>query len=116
MWTCALAAAQIAVAAAHSWVALLAAIVVYGMSAGLFSVAVVSTLQLQTADDMRGRVMAWYSICFLGSSPVGGPAFGALAGWLGVAGALRVEASVCAAVALAAVVVRHVMRRSGRVA
>lgn len=57
--------------------------------------------------------MAVYSICFLGSSPIGGPSFGALAAWLGVSGALRVEASVCAAVALASIVVWRAMHLLG---
>jgi MFS family permease len=115
VWTCALATTQMAVAAAHSLVLLLAATFAYGLSAGLFSVTVISTLQLQAAEDMRGRVMALYSICFLGSSPVGGPAFGALAEWIGVSGALRVEASICALVALVASIVWQTTRRSGRV-
>lgn len=115
VWTCALAAAQLSVAAAHSLVPVLLATFAYGVSAGLFSVTVISTLQLQAAEDMRGRVMALYSICFLGSSPVGGPTFGALAAWLGVSGALRVEASACALVALAAGIVWQITRRSRRV-
>jgi MFS family permease len=115
VWTCALAVTQIAVAAVHGLWPLLCATFVYGMSAGLFSVTVISTLQLQTLEAMRGRVMALYSICFLGSSPLGGPAFGALAGWIGVAGALRVTASLCAIVALAAIIVWRAMRRLGPV-
>lgn len=116
MWTCALAVTQMAVAALHEQLPLLVAIFTYGVSAGLFSVTVISTLQLYTVEDMRGRVMAVYSICSLGSSPVGGPAFGALAGWIGVSGALRVGASICAVVALATVIVWQVKRRHGRVA
>jgi MFS family permease len=116
MWTCALAATQMAVATLHELVPLLAAVFAYGVSAGLFSVTVISTLQLHTVEDMRGRVMALYSICFLGSSPVGGPAFGALAGWIGVSGALRVAASICAVVALTTVIVWQATRRFGRVA
>jgi MFS family permease len=100
-----------AVAAAHNLVPLVVTIFAYGMSAGLFSVSVISTLQSRTVEDMRGRVMALYSICFLGSSPVGGPAFGALAGWIGVSGALRIEGSVCAVVALAAMIVWKATQR-----
>ncbi|MEA2475915.1 MAG: hypothetical protein QOC87_114 [Actinomycetota bacterium] len=37
-----------------------------------------STLQLNSSDSMRGRVMALYSIVFLGSTPIGGP----LVGWI----------------------------------
>jgi hypothetical protein len=65
----------------------------------------ISTLQLQTIDEMRGRVMALYSICFLGSSPLGGPVFGALASSIGISGALRVTASICAVAAFVGVVV-----------
>jgi MFS family permease len=35
-----------------------------------------STLQLTAADAMRGRVMALYSVVFLGSTPLGGPLAG----------------------------------------
>jgi MFS family permease len=101
----ALAAAQIALAAGHSLTPLLLATFTYGVSAGLFSVTVISTLQLRTAEDMRGRVMALYSVCFLGSSPIGGPAFATLAAGIGVSSALRVSASICAAAALAGAVV-----------
>jgi MFS family permease len=38
-----------------------------------------STLQLTASDAMRGRVMALYSVVFLGSTPIGGP----IAGWVG---------------------------------
>jgi MFS family permease len=37
-----------------------------------------SALQLASEPSMRGRVMALYSVVFLGSTPIGGP----LAGWL----------------------------------
>ena len=36
------------------------------------------SLQLAVEPEMRGRVMALYSVVFLGSTPIGGP----LAGWL----------------------------------
>jgi MFS family permease len=104
------------VAAAHDLVPLLAATFAYGVSAGLFSVTVISTLQVQAAEHMRGRVMALYSICFLGVSLVSGPAFGALAEWIGVSGALRVAASICTVVVLAGVIVRQATRWFGRAA
>ena len=37
-----------------------------------------TSLQLGSIPAMRGRVMALYSILFLGSTPLGGP----LSGWL----------------------------------
>jgi MFS family permease len=114
--TGALAAAQITVAAAHGLIATLIAIFAYGVSAGLFSVAVISTLQTHTAEDMRGRVMALYSVCFLGSSPIGAPAFGALAGLIGVAGALCIAASVCAGLVFVAFIASRTARRLSGVA
>ena len=96
---------------AHALLPLLAATFAYGLSAGLFSVTVISTLQVQAAEDMRGRVMALYAICFMGSSPVGGPAFGALAGWIGVSAALRVGACICAVAALSGTIVWQVNPR-----
>ena len=103
--TGALAATQLAVSVAPALLPLLAATFAYGLSAGLFSVTVINTLQMLAAEDMRGRVMALYSICFLGSSPVGGPTFGALAGWIGVSAALRVGACIFAATALTGTIV-----------
>jgi MFS family permease len=37
-----------------------------------------STLQLITAEEMRGRIMALYAIGFLGSTPIGAPLLGLL--------------------------------------
>ena len=49
-----------------------------GASAVTFAAAINSSLQLAVEPEMRGRVMALYSVVFLGSTPIGGP----LAGWL----------------------------------
>jgi MFS family permease len=49
-----------------------------GASAVTFAAAINSSLQLSVEPEMRGRVMALYSVVFLGSTPIGGP----LAGWL----------------------------------
>jgi MFS family permease len=38
-----------------------------------------STLQLTSEPEMRGRVMALWSIAFLGTTPIGGPIIGAVA-------------------------------------
>jgi MFS family permease len=43
-----------------------------------FAASINSGLQLAVSPEMRGRVMALYSVVFLGSTPIGGP----LAGWL----------------------------------
>ncbi|MCU4183989.1 MFS transporter [Acidiferrimicrobium sp. IK] len=42
-----------------------------------------STLQLNADPSMRGRVMSLWSVAFLGSTPVGGPVVGIVAGALG---------------------------------
>jgi MFS family permease len=105
LWTAALAAAQISVAAAHSITLLLPAVFAYGVSAGLFSVTVINTLQSQAVEAMRGRMMAVYSVAFLASSLVGGPAFGGLAEWPGVSGAMGIAGTICGLVALAATAV-----------
>ncbi len=38
-----------------------------------------TTLQLTSRSSMRGRVMSFWSIAFLGSTPIGGPIIGAIA-------------------------------------
>jgi MFS family permease len=49
-----------------------------GGAAVTFAATINSSLQLAVAPEMRGRVMALYSVVFLGSTPIGGP----LSGWL----------------------------------
>ncbi len=51
---------------------------VLGAAAVTFAATINSTLQLAVAPEMRGRVMALYSVVFLGSTPIGAP----LTGWL----------------------------------
>jgi MFS family permease len=49
-----------------------------GAAAVTFAASINSSLQLAVEPQMRGRVMALYSVVFLGSNPIGGP----LVGWL----------------------------------
>lgn len=58
-------------------------LVFLGMASVTFSAGVNSTLQLQVDPAMRGRVMALYSLVFLGSTPIGAPLVGWIAGWAG---------------------------------
>jgi MFS family permease len=53
-------------------------LVLLGAAAVTFAATINSTLQLAVSPEMRGRVMALYSVVFLGSTPIGGP----LTGWL----------------------------------
>ena len=54
------------------------ALALLGAASVTFAATINSSLQLAVAPHMRGRVMALYSVVFLGSTPIGGP----LAGWL----------------------------------
>jgi MFS family permease len=51
---------------------------VLGAASVTFAATINSTLQLAVSPEMRGRVMALYSVVFLGSTPIGAP----LTGWL----------------------------------
>ncbi len=53
-------------------------LVLLGAAAVTFAATINSSLQLAVAPEMRGRVMALYSVVFLGSTPIGAP----LVGWL----------------------------------
>jgi MFS family permease len=69
-----------------------------GGSAVAFAAGINSSLQLAVAPEMRGRVMALYSVVFLGSTPIGGP----LAGWLAQAYDPRVPLLLAAVAGLSA--------------
>jgi MFS family permease len=69
-----------------------------GAAAVSFAAAINSSLQLAVEPEMRGRVMALYSIVFLGSTAIGGP----LAGWLAEAYDPRVALLLAAVAGLSA--------------
>lgn len=75
---------------------------VTGAFAGAAGIAFLSgsmaVMQLGSAPAMRGRVMALYTILFLGSTPIGGP----LAGWIAQAYGTRWSIGLGAAAALGA--------------
>jgi MFS family permease len=74
------------------------ALALVGASAVTFAAGVNSTLQLEVEPAMRGRVMALYSVVFLGSTPIGGP----LVGWLAETAGPRSGLLLAAAAALVA--------------
>jgi MFS family permease len=88
------------------------ALVPLGAASVTFAAGVNSSLQLTADAAMRGRVMALYSVVFLGSTPIGGP----LTGWLSqaidpraglvLAGAAGVIAAIGARAAFARVAER----------
>lgn len=76
------------------WVALVAMGLV-GMASVAFMAGGNSTLQLASAPGMRGRVMALWSVAFLGSTPIGGPVAGWVSEQLGGRGGLALGAVAC---------------------
>ena len=62
------------------------ALVPLGAASVTFAAGVNSALQIAVEPTMRGRVMALYSVVFLGSTPIGAPLVGWLAGRGGAAG------------------------------
>ena len=77
----------------------LAGMFLLGLAFGFFNVTVASTLQVRARDDLRGRVMATYSIGILGSGLVGAPIAGALADGVGVSRTFLIIAAICVATA-----------------
>ncbi len=59
-----------------------------------------STLQLNAAPAMRGRVMSLWFVAFQGSTPIGGPIVGGVMELLGARAGLGLGAITCFAVAL----------------
>src|SRR6185295_13491393 len=74
------------------------ALVPLGAMTVTFSAGVNSSIQLAVAPAMRGRVMALYSVVFLGSTPIGAP----LVGWLAEVAGPRFGMALGATAALAA--------------
>jgi MFS family permease len=87
----------LAAAAPTVWLQL-AALVPLGAVSVAFSAGVQSAMQLAVDPAMRGRVMALYSMVFLGSTPVGAP----LVGWVAEAIGPRAGLVLGGAAALAA--------------
>jgi MFS family permease len=54
-----------------------------GAAGTAFAITGNSTLQLHAAPELRGRVMALYTVVFIGSTPIGGPIAGVVGEHLG---------------------------------
>jgi len=85
-------------------------------AAGVAFVAMANgVLQTQTAPEMRGRVMALFSVAFLGSTPIGGPIVGWVSETLGARAGLALGGLAALATAtLAAGAVGRPLRRGFR--
>jgi MFS family permease len=102
---------RLTVAAAAFGAAILAAALVPGVPAALAALACVGAgstaflstgnaiLQLTSEDRFRGRVMALWSVTFLGSTPIGGPLVGLAGQYLSPRYALGLGALACLAAA-----------------
>ena len=87
------------------------------VAVGAFSLAFTSLtntiLQMESAQQMRGRVMSLWTVAFLGSTVIGAP----IVGWVGQHVSPRASIGVGAAAALlAGIVGLAAMRKAGRVA
>ncbi len=83
---------------------------------GVFSIAFTSlgnsTLQLESSSQMRGRVMSFWAIAFLGSTTIGGPVVGWFAQAVGPRWGLALGGfAALAAAALGAIALRSVLSR-----
>jgi MFS family permease len=91
------------------YLAFLVALVPTGIAVLTFTTAANSSTQLNTAPDMRGRVMGLYMLVFLGGTPLGSP----LAGWVAEAYGPRMTLiaggviSMVATVVMTYVLARH---------
>jgi len=66
----------------------------------LFFSTVNTMLQLDSSDEMRGRVMSIWALVFGGMMPLGGLESGVVSGWFGVRRTVEIGAVVCALAAL----------------
>ena len=97
-------ALELLVAAAPSLPLQIAALVPLGAVTVTFAAGVNSALQIAVDPVMRGRVMALYSVVFLGSTPIGAP----LVGWLAQLAGPRTGLALGAAAALTAAALAQV--------
>jgi MFS family permease len=87
----------LAVAASPWYPLTLGLLMALGLASIAYSTGTNTTLQLNTPPELRGRVMSLFTLLFIGSTPLGGLATGALADALGIRVALGLEALVCLA-------------------
>jgi MFS family permease len=95
-----------------SYLAFLVALAPTGMAMLMFTTAANSSTQLNTAPEMRGRVMGLYMLVFLGGTPIGSP----LVGWVAEVAGARLSIIAGGVISmLATVVITYVLARNGRI-
>ncbi len=85
----------------------LSLVCMFGIGIGGIAMAITAntTMQLAVPDVLRGRVMSVYTTVFAGSTPIGGLAFGAIAGAAGAAAAIILGGALALAVGIGAAIV-----------
>jgi MFS family permease len=80
----------------------LSMVAMFGVGAGAIGMAATANTAIQTAvpDQLRGRVMSVYLTVFAGSTPIGGPAMGAIASAFGIATSVAIGGVLSALVGL----------------
>jgi len=84
-----------------------------GASGIVFVATTNSLLQLHSTGAMRGRVMALWAVVFLGSTPIGGPLTGLIAGRFGPRAALALGGVATVLTGIAAFGALRRLRRAG---
>jgi len=92
---------EILTGVAPDYLTFLLALVPTGLALVTFTTAANSSTQLNTAPDMRGRVMGLYMLVFLGGTPLGSP----LTGWLAEAFGARLSVVAGGLISIGATVV-----------
>jgi MFS family permease len=82
--------AEVASGLSTSFAVTLVAMFIVGVGGITMAATANTVIQLTVPDELRGRVLSVYTTVFAGSTPVGGPVMGAIAGGFGVATALVV--------------------------
>lgn len=86
-----------ALAISTSWPTTVAVLILLGLSSIVFSATANSRLQMLSLPEFRGRVMSFYTLLFMGSTPIGSLVIGTLAERQGIRLAVFELALVCAA-------------------
>jgi MFS family permease len=102
---------EITVGLMPSYLTVALVLVPAGAVALSFTVAANTSVQLSVDPTVRGRVMALYLLCFMGGTPIGAPAIGALADAFGARVGLMSGGIAC--VLMATVLGGVFMRRRG---
>jgi predicted MFS family arabinose efflux permease len=92
--------ALLLVAAFTPWPVVLMVLVLLGLANVTYSAITNTTLQLNSDEAYRGRVLSLYTLLFAGTTPIGGAVTGWLADRWGIQSAVAIEACVCLAAVL----------------